>query len=109
MIDGKLAPGSTPLSKVMTKDPECVAPDMTVIDAMRMVNEKGFRHLPLVSDGKLVGMVSSRDLNRWAVAKQKAEIAGLSKSVSSLASKNKALIALVGAFAVLIVAGIAFT
>jgi len=106
---GKLDPAATPVSEVMTKDPESVSPEMSVIDAMRMVNEKRFRHLPLVKDGKLVGLVSSGDLTRWVVDEQKAEINDLSQNAKSLASKNKALIALVGAFAVLIVVGILTT
>jgi len=105
----KLDPDATPVSEVMTKDPDCVSPEMSVIDAMRMVNEKRFRHLPLVKDGKLVGLVSSGDLTRWVVDEQKAEINNLSQNAKSLASKNKALIALVGAFAVLIVVGILTT
>ncbi|MGI9382607.1 MAG: CBS domain-containing protein [Methyloligellaceae bacterium] len=109
VIHGKLAPASTPVSEVMTKDPDYVAPDMSVIDAMRMINEKRFRHLPLVEDGKLVGLVSSGDLTRWVVDEQKAEIDSLGQNMRSLASKNKALIALVGVFAVLIVVGILTT
>ena len=106
VIHGKLEPSSTPVSEVMTKDPDCVAPDMSVIEAMRMVNEKRFRHLPLVKDGKLVGLVSSGDLTRWVVEEQKAEIDTLTQKVGSLAKKNKATLALVGGFAVLIAVGI---
>ena len=51
VIHGKLDPSSTPVGEVMTKDPDCVSPDMSVIDAMRMVHERRFRHLPLVDDG----------------------------------------------------------
>lgn len=109
VIHGKLDPASTPVSAVMTKDPECLAPEVTVLDAMRTVNEKRFRHLPLVEDGKLIGLVSSGDLTRWVVEKQKAEIGDLNQSVKGLASKNKALIALIVAFAVLIGVGILTT
>lgn len=109
VIHGKIVPDSTPVSEVMTKDPECVTPDMSVMDAMRMVNEKRFRHLPLVRNGKLVGLVSSGDLTRWVVDSQKAEIDSLSKNVQGLASRNKALIALVGTFLVLIVVGVLTT
>ena len=70
VIHGKVDPAATSVSDVMTRDPDCVAPDMSVIDAMRMVNEKRFRHLPVVSDGKLVGLVSSGDLTRWVVEEQ---------------------------------------
>ncbi len=106
VIHGKLDAGSIPVSQVMTKDPDSVLPEMSVIDAMRMVNEKRFRHLPLVKDGKLVGLVSSGDLTRWVVDEQKAEIDDLGQKARSLASKNKALIALVAGFCILIVAGI---
>ena len=106
VIHDKLEPTSTPVSEVMTKDPDCVAPDMSVIDAMRMVNEKRFRHLPLVNDGKLVGLVSSGDLTRWVVEEQKAEIDTLSQKLRTMASRNKATLALVSGFAVLIVVGV---
>lgn len=106
VIHGKLDPVSTPVSEVMTRDPDCVAPDMSVVEALRMIHEKRFRHLPLVSDGKLVGLVSSGDLTRCIVDEQKAEINSLSQNLRSLASKNKALLALVGAFSVLIVVGV---
>ncbi len=89
VIHGKLAPASTAVSEVMTEDPDCVAPDMSVIDAMRMVNEKRFRHLPLVTDGKLVGLVSSGDLNRWVVDAQKAEIDDLGQKVSGLCRAHR--------------------
>lgn len=106
VIHGKLDPAATRVSEVMTKEPECLSPEVPVIDAMRTVNEKRFRHLPLVEDGKLVGLVSSGDLTRWVVDRQQAEIDGLNNSVRGLASKNKALIALVACFAVLIGIGI---
>lgn len=51
-------------------------------------------------------MISSGDLNRWVVDKQQAEIGDLNQNIKSLASKNKALFALVAAFVVLIGVGI---
>ena len=46
----------------MTHDPKTVAPDMDTEDALRMMLDNGFRHLPVVERGKVVGMVSMRDL-----------------------------------------------
>ena len=106
VVHSKLDPASTPVREVMTKDPDCVASAMSVIDAMRMVSEKRFRHLPVVEEGKLLGLVSSGDLTRWVVDEQKAEISDLNQGMRSMASKNKALIALVGVFAVLIAVGV---
>src|SRR5207248_4097040 len=46
----------------MTHDPKTVAPDMDTDDALRTMLDNGFRHLPVVERGKVVGMVSMRDL-----------------------------------------------
>jgi CBS domain-containing protein len=46
----------------MTHDPKTVAPDADTEDALRTMLDNGFRHLPVVQNGKVVGMVSMRDL-----------------------------------------------
>ena len=56
-----LDPETTPLVEVMTKEPQTITPDKTFGHAMLMMHEGGFRHVPVVDDGKLVGMVSSRN------------------------------------------------
>ena len=55
---------STPLAEVMTKDPECVSCDCQAIEALRMMDIGGYRHLPVVDDGCLVGVLSRRDFVR---------------------------------------------
>ena len=54
-------PEETQLADVMTKEPKTIAPEKTFGHAMLMMHEGGFRHVPVVDDGKLVGMVSSRN------------------------------------------------
>lgn len=54
-------PETTQLVDVMTKEPKTITPDKTFGHAMLMMHEGGFRHVPVVDDGKLVGMVSSRN------------------------------------------------
>lgn len=56
-----LDPESTQLVDVMTKEPKTITPDKTFGHAMLMMHEGGFRHVPVVDEGKLVGMVSSRN------------------------------------------------
>ena len=56
-----LDPDTTPLANVMTKEPKTITPDKTFGHAMLIMHEGGFRHVPVVEDGKLVGMVSSRN------------------------------------------------
>ena len=46
----------------MTHDPMTVAPEVDSEEALRTMLDRGFRHLPVVEDGKVVGMVSMRDL-----------------------------------------------
>jgi CBS domain-containing protein len=46
----------------MTRDPRTVGPDIEVDDALRTMLDNGFRHLPVVERGEVIGMVSMRDL-----------------------------------------------
>jgi CBS domain-containing protein len=57
-----LDPATTLTSAVMTRGPRCVAPEMKVADAVLIMIERGFRHLPIVAaDGKILGVFSVRD------------------------------------------------
>lgn len=56
-----LDPDRTPLSDVMTPDPETVSPGFNAVEALHRMQNGRFRHLPVVEDGKLVGVVSRRD------------------------------------------------
>ena len=46
----------------MTHDPRTVPPDTDNDEALRTMLDNGFRHLPVVEGGKVIGMVSMRDL-----------------------------------------------
>jgi CBS domain-containing protein len=52
---------STRLGDVMTAGPATMSPDQTAIDAMRLMWDGGFRHVPLVKNGKILGVVSRGD------------------------------------------------
>ena len=51
------------VSEWMTPDPETVPPDTSAGDALRTMLQRGFRHLPVAKDGRVVGIVSIRDLS----------------------------------------------
>jgi CBS domain-containing protein len=53
-----------PISAWMTEAPETIGADADVTDALRLMHARHFRHLPVVEAGRLVGMVSMRDLSR---------------------------------------------
>src|SRR5690606_5433610 len=50
----------------MTPDPDCVARDLSVQEAFARLSEHGYRHIPVVEDDTLVGIVSLRDLMKVA-------------------------------------------
>lgn len=54
-------PARTPLSEVMTPQPQTIHPDEPFLHAMRIMHRAGFRHLPVAEHGRPLGMVSSRD------------------------------------------------
>lgn len=53
-------PRLTRLAEVMTPAPQTVDPEKTFGYALLMMHENGFRHVPVVEDGHLVGIVSVR-------------------------------------------------
>ena len=59
-----VAPGldarTTRLAEVMTPAPETVDPGKPLGYALLLMQQRGFRHLPVIEDGKIVGIVSSR-------------------------------------------------
>ena len=46
----------------MTPEPVCVAPDTTIAEARTVMRRGGVRHLPVVDRGRLVGIISDRDV-----------------------------------------------
>jgi len=55
-------PWSTKIEDVMTTDPVCATVGLDVSEATRLMLEGGFRHLPVIDDKGLAGIVSLRDL-----------------------------------------------
>lgn len=54
-------PASTRLAEVMTANPTTMSPDETALDALRLMTNGGFRHVPLVKNGRILGLVSRGD------------------------------------------------
>ena len=62
VVAGARSPGTTKISEVMTPNPRAVSPDESIENCLFMMREYGFRHLPIVEEKKLRGMISLRDL-----------------------------------------------
>ena len=54
----------TSVAHVMTPDPICITSAITIAEAHALMVERGFRHLPVVDDGKLVGVLSTTDIGK---------------------------------------------
>ncbi|MBM3650939.1 MAG: CBS domain-containing protein [Alphaproteobacteria bacterium] len=54
-------PATTGLGQVMTRNPLTLEPHKTAIDALRLMWDGGFRHVPLVRNGRILGVVSRGD------------------------------------------------
>ncbi len=54
-------PEATQLSEVMTRDPITIAPHSAATDALRLMSEVGFRHIPIAEGGEVYGVISIRD------------------------------------------------
>jgi CBS domain-containing protein len=67
-------PLTTPVAHVMTIDPVTIDAGMSVEDVLDQHSGKEFRHLPVMEDGRLIGMVSVRDLLRWVAQNNNAQI-----------------------------------
>jgi|InoplaM3SPM_1038593.scaffolds.fasta_scaffold03015_2 CBS domain-containing protein len=52
---------ATRLTDVMTRNPQTIHPDKPFADALHVMYEGGFRHVPVVENGRPVGMISARD------------------------------------------------
>jgi CBS domain-containing protein len=61
VLAGVAEPSGLELIAAMTRNPVSISPDRPAIEALRTMNDGGFRHLPVVEDGRLVGVVSRND------------------------------------------------
>ena len=64
---GPRSPPAPSVTEVMTANPRTIHPDDSVLAAIELMDRGGFRHLPVLEDGKLMGMVSSRDALPWSL------------------------------------------
>ena len=64
-------------AQLMTKNPRTASPETTVVEAMEMMTEGRFRHLPVVDDAQLIGVVSIGDVVKARITQQEHEVDSL--------------------------------
>jgi CBS domain-containing protein len=74
VVAAGLAPDTTPVAEVMTRNPVVVRSEVTVNEAMLVSTGRRCRHLPVIDDGGLRGLISIGDLTSWVVRHQQRTI-----------------------------------
>jgi CBS domain-containing protein len=82
VITSKLDPHLTPITQAMSPNVMTVAPETTVQEVMEIFAEKRCRHLPVVQDEKLVGLISIGDVSRWVANSHRAEAESLRQYIA---------------------------
>ena len=62
--------GNTPVSEIMTREVVCVAPTQTNEECMALMTTKRARHLPVIDEGRVIGVLSIGDLVKDAISEQ---------------------------------------
>ncbi|WP_296256061.1 MULTISPECIES: CBS domain-containing protein [unclassified Pseudomonas] len=79
-LKGRASVG-TPVSEIMTHEVRTVDSNHTVDQCMNIMTDRRLRHLPVVDDGQLVGLLSIGDLVKEAIAEQARLIAQMEKYI----------------------------
>lgn len=77
------ASAQTPVSEIMSPRPVVVSPEDSVIGCMRLCTDSRVRHLPVVDDGRVIGVVSIGDLVKAVISEQAQEIEQLQRYIAS--------------------------
>ena len=79
VVLAKKPPETTPVADIMVRKVVTVDLSQTFADCLRLMHQHGIRHLPVVDDGKVIAVVSIRDLLSEAVAHHAKIIAELER------------------------------
>jgi CBS domain-containing protein len=82
ILQGK-ASKSTKVSEIMTRDVLTIYPDQTVEEAMEIMGRKHIRHLPVVEDKRVIGVISIMDTNRNIIYCQRQTIRDMENKILS--------------------------
>lgn len=82
VITSNLDPRLTPITQAMSANVLTVPPETTVQQVMDIFAEKRCRHLPVIEDGRLVGLISIGDVSRWVANAHRAEAESLRQYIA---------------------------
>lgn len=71
-----------PVSRLMTAKVVTCRPDQSISDVMELMTSGRFRHVPVVADGRLAGMISIGDVVKWRLEEAQEEVRQMAAYVS---------------------------
>ena len=74
--------------EVMTRDVQAILPETSLMEAYLLMQDLRVRHLPVVVEGRLVGVVSDRDFLGWATRLEDGSLKFVKTSVGSVMTLN---------------------
>jgi len=77
VVAAGLDPRITPVGEVMTRNPVVVRPEVSVGEAMMVITQRRCRHLPVMDERGVCGLISIGDLTSWVVRHQQRTIEDL--------------------------------
>lgn len=72
----------TPVREVLSRQIVTVAPDESIEECMRLMTDHRIRHLPILQNGELIGIISIGDLVNWIISVQDATIAQMEQYIA---------------------------
>ena len=82
LAEKEMLPMDTPIKQLMTKDVFTVSPTDNIEQCMQLMTDKHIRHLPVLENDKLVGLISIGDVVKHLISNQKSFISQLENYIS---------------------------
>ena len=82
VVGAGVDPKAVRVTEVMTRDVLTISPEATVEEVAALFTEKRCRHLPVVSNDSLIGLISIGDISRWVADHHRAEAEHLKNYIS---------------------------
>jgi len=82
ILEGKSS-RETPVRDIMSHPVVCARPDLTVEEALALMADRGIRHMPVMVENKVGGVISMRDVVRGILADRELEIQQLTAYITS--------------------------
>lgn len=75
--------GALPVADIMSSPVRTTGPEATLVEVMQLMTDNRFRHLPVVDDGKLVGILSIGDVVKARLGETESEAESLRQYIST--------------------------